>query len=89
MGVVGAVQQEGGRVPQQLEPARPAHRFKTGADGAFRDVPAMGAHHPQSRDSQRRISRLIAADQGQVHIRQAVKVELHRVKGRRPRISAC
>ena len=40
----------------------------------------MGAHHPQSRDSQRRISRLVAADQGQVHIRQAVKVELHRVK---------
>ena len=25
----------------------------------------MGAHHPQSRDSQRRISRLVAADQGQ------------------------
>ena len=30
-------------------------RFQTGTDGIFRDVPAMGAHHPQSRDSQRRI----------------------------------
>ena len=48
--VVAAVPQERGRVPQQLEPARPADRFKTGTDGAFRNVPAMGAHHPQSRD---------------------------------------
>ena len=67
-------------MPQQFKAARPAHRFKTGTDGIFRDVPAMGAHHPQSRDSQRRISGLVAADQGQVHIRQAVKVELHCVK---------
>ena len=48
VGVVAAVQQERGRVPQQFKAARPADRFKTSTDGAFRDVPAMCAHHPQS-----------------------------------------
>ena len=80
MGVVTAVQQKGGLVPQQLEAARPAYGLKAGADGALRDVPAMGTHHPQRRDGQRGVARLIAADERQAHTVQPVEVELHRIE---------
>ena len=33
VGVVAAIQQKDGRMPQQLESARPAHLFQTGTDG--------------------------------------------------------
>ena len=75
MGVVAAVQQEGGRVPQQLEAARPAHLLEAGADGAVGDVPSPAPQHTKGRDSEGGVFRLIAADEGQTDTVQPVEIE--------------
>ena len=69
VGVVTAVQQESGRMPQQLEPARPAHLLEAGADGAVGDVPSPAPQHTEGRDSEGGVFRLIAADEGQTDTR--------------------
>ena len=75
VGVVTAVQQEGRAVPQKLKPARPLHSLQTGADGFFRNVPAVGPQDPQGGDGHRRIAGLVAADERQLHAGQAVKIK--------------
>ena len=80
VGVVAAVQQEGGRVPQQLEPARPADGLQTLPDGLLRDVPALFPQHPQHRDGDGGIPGLVAANERQAHPVQAVEVKGHFVQ---------
>ena len=75
VGVVAAVQHKGRAVAQQLKAPGPAHLFQPGADGAFRDVPALLPQHPQGGNGQRGIAGLIAADERQPHPIQPVKAE--------------
>ena len=75
VGVVTAVQQESGRMPQQLEPARPAHPLEAGADGAVGDVPSPAPQHTEGRDGEGGVFRLIAADEGQTNAVQPVEIE--------------
>ena len=62
-------------MPQQFKAARPLHGLQSGADGAFRHVPAFGPQHPQGGDGHRRVAGLVAADEGQVHPVQPVKIK--------------
>ena len=48
---------------------------QSGADGTFRHVPAFGPQHPQGGDGHRRVAGLVAADEGQVHPVQPVKIK--------------
>ena len=75
VGVVAAVQQEGRVMPQQLKAARPLHGLQSGADGTFRHIPAFGPQHPQGGDGHRRVAGLVAADEGQVHPVQPIKIK--------------
>ena len=75
VGVVAAVQHKGRAVAQQLKAPGPAYLLQSGADGAFRDVPALLPQHPQGGDGQRGVAGLIAADERQAHPVQPVKAE--------------
>ena len=51
-------------MPQQLEPARPAHLLEAGADGAVGDVPSPAPQHTEGRDSEGSVFRLILLRDG-------------------------
>ena len=75
VGVVAAVQHKGRAAAQQLKAPGPAYLLQPGADGAFRNVPALLPQHPQGGDSQRGVAGLITADERQPHPVQPVKAE--------------
>ena len=75
VGIVTAVQHKGRAVAQQLKASGPAYLLQPGADGAFRDVPALLPQHPQGGDGQRSVAGLIAADKRQTYPIQPVKAE--------------
>ena len=62
-------------MPQQFEPARPAHLLEAGADGAVGDVPSPAPQHTEGRDGEGGVFRLIAADEGQTNTVQPVEIE--------------
>ena len=75
VGVVAAVQHKGRAVAQQFKAPGPTYLLQPGADGTFRDVPALLPQHPQGGDGQRGVAGLIAADERQPHPVQPVKAE--------------